>query len=341
MCTPFCLSKNNEHALSLAEDILSALKHPHIVTYYESFFDQGSHLCIVQDYCDGGSLDEKIDTARAGETFLQEHQVMEWFIQIAMAVQYIHSKKILHRDLKTQNVFLTKKGVVKLGDFGIARTLDYTIDKASTCVGTPCYLSPELCQDIPYNNKSDIWVSQIASAILAMPFVQKCLTSFIEERQELLQQQKKPSRPHSSEGHCGSGDAGNVSELSMDVTSLDVTANSENLSASSSPVTGRKLAPRDSGEYSDDFTSSDEDDGKDSSEEVCEVVIDDDIPVIVVHSPRTIVLGNHGLPAVHMEKEIDYADDFEEELVESDPEPDDTHHSCTDSSHINRGIQIV
>ncbi|GFO34979.1 serine/threonine-protein kinase nek4-like [Plakobranchus ocellatus] len=60
-------------------------------------------------------------------------------------------------DLKTENVFLNKRNVIKLGDFGISKILDNTIDVAKTVVGTPSYLSPELCQDIPYNSKSDVW----------------------------------------------------------------------------------------------------------------------------------------------------------------------------------------
>ncbi|XP_041366554.1 serine/threonine-protein kinase Nek6-like [Gigantopelta aegis] len=138
--------------------ILSKLKHPHIVAYHESFFEEtDGTLVIIQDYCDGGTLADKIIEARNKQSHFEEKQIMQWFIQIVMAVQFIHSNKVLHRDLKTENVFLTKKNVVKIGDFGIAKTLDSTIDVAKTVVGTPTYLSPELCQDIPYNSKSDIW----------------------------------------------------------------------------------------------------------------------------------------------------------------------------------------
>jgi NIMA (never in mitosis gene a)-related kinase len=63
----------------------------------------------------------------------------------------------LHRDLKAGNIFLTKNGIVKLGDFGIAKVLNSTIEKAVTIVGTPYYLSPEIIENKPYNFKSDIW----------------------------------------------------------------------------------------------------------------------------------------------------------------------------------------
>lgn len=68
-----------------------------------------------------------------------------------------HDRKIIHRDLKGQNIFLTKSNMVKLGDFGIARVLNKTMDKAKTMVGTPYYLSPEIIESKPYSFKTDVW----------------------------------------------------------------------------------------------------------------------------------------------------------------------------------------
>ncbi|XP_071304436.1 serine/threonine-protein kinase Nek5 isoform X5 [Agelaius tricolor] len=85
-------------------------------------------------------------------------KILSWFVQISLGLKHIHDKKILHRDVKAQNVFLRNNGkVAKLGDFGIARQLNSTTEFAHTCVGTPYYLSPEICENRPYNNKTDIW----------------------------------------------------------------------------------------------------------------------------------------------------------------------------------------
>ena len=69
----------------------------------------------------------------------------------------MHDRKILHRDLKSQNIFLTSQHFVKMGDFGIAKVLNKTAELANTIVGTPYYLSPEIIENKPYNFKSDIW----------------------------------------------------------------------------------------------------------------------------------------------------------------------------------------
>ncbi|KAJ1077387.1 hypothetical protein K5549_018541, partial [Capra hircus] len=84
-------------------------------------------------------------------------KILSWFVQISLGLKHIHDRKVLHRDIKTQNIFLSKNGMVaKLGDFGIARVLNNTMELARTCIGTPYYLSPEICQNKPYNNKTVI-----------------------------------------------------------------------------------------------------------------------------------------------------------------------------------------
>ena len=72
-----------------------------------------------------------------------------------MGIQALHSKNVLHRDLKSANVFLTSNKYVKIGDFGISKVLDST--SAKTFVGTPYYLSPEVCSNKKYDLRSDLW----------------------------------------------------------------------------------------------------------------------------------------------------------------------------------------
>ena len=88
---------------------------------------------------------------------MPESQVVTLSVQICLAIKHIHDRKILHRDLKCANIFLTKKGIVKLGDFGIAKVLRGTSDLASTQIGTPYFMSPEILENKRYNNKTDIW----------------------------------------------------------------------------------------------------------------------------------------------------------------------------------------
>ncbi|CAF1068990.1 unnamed protein product [Adineta steineri] len=134
--------------------VLSEMKHPYIVSYIESFEDPTS-LFIVMDFCDGGDLHSRILQQRGA--LFKEDQILDWFVQITLALKHVHDRKVLHRDIKSQNIFLTSDGLAKLGDFGISKVLNTTCELARTQIGTPYYLSPEICQQRPYNNKSDVW----------------------------------------------------------------------------------------------------------------------------------------------------------------------------------------
>ncbi|NXX30888.1 NEK3 kinase, partial [Nicator chloris] len=134
--------------------LLAKMKHPNIVAFKESFEADG-HLYIVMEYCDDGDLMQKIKLQ--GGNLFPEDTILHWFVQMCLAVKHIHDKRVLHRDIKSKNVFLTQSGKVKLGDFGSARLLAHPMSYACTYVGTPYYVPPEIWESLPYNNKSDIW----------------------------------------------------------------------------------------------------------------------------------------------------------------------------------------
>ncbi|VIO96709.1 Protein kinase domain containing protein [Brugia malayi] len=134
--------------------LLKRLHHPHIIGYYESFKTENA-FSIVMQYAEGGTMDKMISEQK-GVKFI-ENIVLNYFTQVAIGLEYMHSKQILHRDLKTQNILLNKKRtIVKLSDFGISKELS-TRSLASTIIGTPNYLSPEICEGRAYNQKSDLW----------------------------------------------------------------------------------------------------------------------------------------------------------------------------------------
>mmetsp|Transcript_15041 Transcript_15041/g.63290 ORF Transcript_15041/g.63290 Transcript_15041/m.63290 type:complete len:943 (+) Transcript_15041:229-3057(+) len=148
------MPKSEREASLLEAKLLSALHHPNIVTCYESFTERG-RLCIVMDYCAGGDLYQRLKRQKG--VLLAEDRILDWFTQMCLGLKHVHDRKVLHRDLKTQNVFMTADGRCKLGDFGVSKVLSGTTQLAQTAVGTPYYLSPEICENKAYDNKSDIW----------------------------------------------------------------------------------------------------------------------------------------------------------------------------------------
>ncbi|XP_022112000.1 serine/threonine-protein kinase Nek4-like [Acanthaster planci] len=161
--------------------ILAGLKHANVVRYREAFVEEAT-LHIAMEYADKGDLNEMIQANRqAGQNFTED-SIMDWFVQICFALCYIHKKKILHRDLKPQNIFMTNQGVIKVGDFGIARMLRDTRDHARTAIGTPYYMSPEICKRKPYNQKSDMWAAGCVlyeMTALAHPFEASDFSSLV------------------------------------------------------------------------------------------------------------------------------------------------------------------
>ncbi|KAJ8306377.1 hypothetical protein KUTeg_016922 [Tegillarca granosa] len=123
------MTKEERQAALNEVKVLSMLSHPNIIQYYENFLEDKALMI----------------------------EILKFLAQMLLSIQHVHSKQILHRDLKTQNILLDRKReVVKIGDFGISKVLS-SKSKAYTVVGTPCYISPELCEGKPYNQKSDIW----------------------------------------------------------------------------------------------------------------------------------------------------------------------------------------
>ena len=139
--------------------ILAKLDHQNIIKFFEVFESEKPKqmINIVTEYADGGDLSEKIKERKNKNNYFTESEILDYFTQICLAIKHIHENKIIHRDLKSGNIFLMKNGFVKLGDFGISKKFQKTTDKAKTFIGTPYYLSPEIIDGKPYDSKSDIW----------------------------------------------------------------------------------------------------------------------------------------------------------------------------------------
>ena len=152
--------------------LLKKLHHPNIVAFHACFvmasvpaMKAPDSVCVVMSLCGGGDLHQFIRArGKAEEGPFPEQQVMWWLVQCLLALRHMHDRHVLHRDLKTSNMFLSRRpsdpplGLLKLGDFGMARAMADSFDLADSCVGTPSFMSPEMLLHEAYGPEADMWV---------------------------------------------------------------------------------------------------------------------------------------------------------------------------------------
>ena len=139
--------------------LLAQLCHPNVITCEGWFNDsERGSMFIILEYCPGGDLSKKVDLRKKSRKYFSEEYIWYMFHQMVLGVQHLHMNGIIHRDLKLLNVVLTKKDTMaKIADLGVSRQVSRNTAMLDTFIGTPLYLSPELVDNKPYNEKTDIW----------------------------------------------------------------------------------------------------------------------------------------------------------------------------------------
>jgi NIMA (never in mitosis gene a)-related kinase len=138
--------------------ILASISHPNVIGYKEAFWEDSTQsLNIVMEYADDGDLSQKIAQNQKISKHFPERTIWSYSIQMVEGLKALHDKQIMHRDLKSANIFLLKNGLCKLGDLNVSKVIKNPNKLLYTQTGTPFYASPEVWRDEPYSYKSDLW----------------------------------------------------------------------------------------------------------------------------------------------------------------------------------------
>ncbi|KAA6401867.1 MAG: putative Serine/Threonine kinase domain protein [Streblomastix strix] len=125
--------------------------------FVEGFEYQNDTWYIIMEFCEGGDLDDFLEDLKKMGAEIDEDRAWDLLSQMIMAVDYLHQNRILHRDLKPKNVFLSSTFDVRLGDFGISRILADDEKYARTQIGSKAYMCPELIAQSKFNEQGDVW----------------------------------------------------------------------------------------------------------------------------------------------------------------------------------------
>ena len=147
--------KEKQNALNEVR-ILASIKSNFVISYKEAFIDEDdTNLCLVMEYADKGDLYQKILQFKKIGCLIEEIDIWRIFIQMVKGLKSLHDLNIIHRDLKSSNIFLFADGTAKIGDLNVSKVINKGVGFTQT--GTPYYASPEVWKDQPYDIKSDIW----------------------------------------------------------------------------------------------------------------------------------------------------------------------------------------
>ncbi|ESL07148.1 protein kinase [Trypanosoma rangeli SC58] len=174
------MARDNSRVLDEARNMMLT-SNDHVLRCYRAWIEPASNrCCILMEYCDGGDLEKHLELAFP----FSESQLVSMFAQLLMGLDHVHLKHLIHRDIKLQNLmFQRSTGMMKIGDFGLSKALQFTDEASRTRLGTPLYLSPEIVSGLEYTRKTDVWSMGVVFYRLmtkTVPFPATCVNELYE-----------------------------------------------------------------------------------------------------------------------------------------------------------------